>query len=100
MSTAETATTPGESSGTDEPTRAEYCVICCADIFAGAGERKALGRAEVTLTIDNADGALPIEYAEVSITRRLFFKRTAGNFWQKNDGAEWPRPGKHQNLMA
>ena len=38
MSTAETATTPGESSGTDEPTRAEYCVISCADIFAGAGE--------------------------------------------------------------
>ncbi|AZA11706.1 Chromosome partition protein Smc [Corynebacterium gerontici] len=41
-------------------------------IFAGAGERKALGRAEVTLTIDNADGALPIEYSEVSVTRRMF----------------------------
>ncbi|WP_297005535.1 chromosome segregation protein SMC [uncultured Corynebacterium sp.] len=41
-------------------------------IFAGAGERKALGRAEVTLTIDNSDGALPIEYSEVSVTRRMF----------------------------
>ena len=41
-------------------------------IFAGAGDRKALGRAEVTLTIDNSDGALPIEYTEVSVTRRMF----------------------------
>lgn len=41
-------------------------------IFAGAGDRKALGRAEVTLTIDNADGALPIDYTEVSVTRRMF----------------------------
>lgn len=41
-------------------------------IFAGAGGRKALGRAEVTLTIDNADGALPIDYSEVSVTRRMF----------------------------
>ncbi|WP_018351010.1 chromosome segregation protein SMC [Longispora albida] len=41
-------------------------------IFAGTTGRAALGRAEVTLTIDNADGALPIEYSEVSITRRLF----------------------------
>lgn len=41
-------------------------------IFAGAGARKPLGRAEVTLTIDNSDGALPIEYTEVSVTRRMF----------------------------
>lgn len=41
-------------------------------IFAGAGERKPLGRAEVTLTIDNTDGRLPIEYREVSVTRRMF----------------------------
>lgn len=41
-------------------------------IFAGAGDRKPLGRAEVTLTIDNHDGKLPIEYAEVSLTRRMF----------------------------
>ena len=41
-------------------------------IFAGTTGRPALGRAEVTLTIDNSDGALPIEYSEVSITRRMF----------------------------
>nr|WP_019815794.1 AAA family ATPase [Saccharomonospora saliphila] len=41
-------------------------------IFAGTSGRSPLGRAEVTLTIDNADGALPIEYTEVSITRRMF----------------------------
>jgi chromosome segregation protein len=41
-------------------------------IFAGTSGRAPLGRAEVTLTIDNSDGALPIEYTEVSITRRMF----------------------------
>ncbi|MGY1705789.1 chromosome segregation protein SMC [Geodermatophilus sp. SYSU D00697] len=41
-------------------------------IFAGTAGRPALGRAEVTLTIDNADGVLPIEYTEVSITRRMY----------------------------
>ena len=41
-------------------------------IFAGTTGRPALGRAEVTLTIDNSDGAIPIDYSEVSITRRMF----------------------------
>ncbi|WP_226352495.1 chromosome segregation protein SMC [Pseudonocardia sp. ICBG601] len=41
-------------------------------IFAGTSGRAALGRAEVTLTIDNSDGALPIDYSEVSVTRRMF----------------------------
>ncbi|MCW2523044.1 MAG: chromosome segregation protein, partial [Frankiales bacterium] len=41
-------------------------------IFAGTTGRAPLGRAEVTLTIDNADEALPIDYTEVSITRRMF----------------------------
>jgi chromosome segregation protein len=41
-------------------------------IFAGTANRPALGRAEVSLTIDNADGMLPIEFAEVTITRTLF----------------------------
>lgn len=41
-------------------------------IFAGTSSRGPLGRAEVQLTIDNADGALPIEYAEVTISRTLF----------------------------
>ncbi len=41
-------------------------------IFAGTPGRPALGRAEVTLTIDNSDGALPIDYTEVSVTRLMF----------------------------
>ncbi|MEO5833339.1 MAG: AAA family ATPase, partial [Nakamurella sp.] len=41
-------------------------------IFAGTADRQPLGRAEVTLTINNADGALPIDYDEVAITRRMF----------------------------
>ena len=41
-------------------------------IFAGTAARAPLGRAEVSLTIDNSDGALPIEYTEVTITRTLF----------------------------
>ncbi len=41
-------------------------------IFAGTSGRAPLGRAEVTLTIDNTDGALPIDYSEVSVTRRMF----------------------------
>ncbi len=38
-------------------------------VFAGTAARPPLGRAEVTLTIDNSDGALPIDYAEVTISR-------------------------------
>ena len=41
-------------------------------VFAGTASRPPLGRAEVTLTIDNSDGALPIDYAEVTISRLLF----------------------------
>ena len=41
-------------------------------IFAGTTSRPPLGRAEVALTIDNTDGALPIEYTEVTIARTLF----------------------------
>ncbi|MHA7270743.1 chromosome segregation protein SMC [Arthrobacter sp. HLT1-20] len=41
-------------------------------IFAGTSARPPLGRAHVALTIDNADGALPIDYAEVTISRTLF----------------------------
>jgi chromosome segregation protein len=41
-------------------------------IFAGTSGRAPLGRAEVSLTIDNTDGALPIEYTEVTISRILF----------------------------
>src|SRR6478735_5212741 len=41
-------------------------------IFAGTAKRPALGRAEVSLTIDNSAGLLPIEFSEVTITRVLF----------------------------
>ena len=41
-------------------------------IFAGTDTRGPLGRAEVILTIDNSDGALPIDYTEVTISRILF----------------------------
>ena len=41
-------------------------------IFAGSPGKPPLGRAEVTLTIDNSDGALPIEYTEVSVSRLMF----------------------------
>ncbi|GAA1318066.1 hypothetical protein GCM10009610_43540 [Pseudonocardia xinjiangensis] len=58
-------------------------------IFAGTSGRAALGRAEVTLTIDNSDGALPIDYSEVSITRRMF-----------RDGAgEYEINGSHCRLL-
>jgi chromosome segregation protein len=51
-------------------------------IFAGTSGRAPLGRAEVTLTIDNSDGALPIDYTEVSITRRMF--REGANEYEIN----------------
>ncbi len=41
-------------------------------IFAGTAGRAPLGRAEVALTIDNTDGALPIDYSEVTISRTMF----------------------------
>ncbi|OKI06743.1 chromosome segregation protein SMC [Streptomyces sp. CB02923] len=51
-------------------------------IFAGTTGRPPLGRAEVSLTVDNSDGALPIEYAEVTITRTMF--RNGGSEYQLN----------------
>ncbi|NDA82090.1 MAG: chromosome segregation protein SMC, partial [Actinobacteria bacterium] len=41
-------------------------------IFAGTSGKAPLGRAEVSLTIDNSDGALPIDFSEVTISRILF----------------------------
>jgi chromosome segregation protein len=41
-------------------------------IFAGTSKRQALGRAEVSLTLDNSAGLLPIEFTEVTVTRTLF----------------------------
>lgn len=58
-------------------------------IFAGAGQRAALGRAEVTLTIDNSDNALPIDFTEVSITRRVY----------RDGGSEYEINGAKARLM-
>jgi len=41
-------------------------------IFAGSGKRKAIGMAEVALTIDNSDGSLPLEFTEVTVARRSY----------------------------
>jgi chromosome segregation protein len=51
-------------------------------IFAGTSGRPPLGRAEVSLTIDNSDGALPIDYAEVTISRTMF--RSGGSEYALN----------------
>ncbi|MDT9683867.1 chromosome segregation protein SMC [Streptomyces sp. TRM76323] len=51
-------------------------------IFAGTTGRPPLGRAEVSLTVDNSDGALPIDYAEVTLTRIMF--RNGGSEYQIN----------------
>ena len=54
-------------------------------IFAGTAGRAPLGRAEVSLTIDNTDGALPIEYTEVTISRTMF--RSGGSDYAINGHA-------------
>ncbi|MGY9073162.1 MAG: AAA family ATPase, partial [Acidimicrobiales bacterium] len=41
-------------------------------VFAGTTQRAALGRAEVSLVIDNSAGLLPVEFTEVTITRTLY----------------------------
>ncbi|NUP75797.1 MAG: AAA family ATPase, partial [Sinomonas sp.] len=51
-------------------------------IFAGTAGRPPLGRAHVALTIDNSDGALPIDFSEVTISRTLF--RTGGSEYAIN----------------
>ncbi len=51
-------------------------------IFAGTSGRAPLGRAEVIVTIDNADGALPVEFAEVTISRTMF--RSGGSEYAIN----------------
>jgi len=58
-------------------------------IFSGTTSRAPLGRAEVVLTIDNSDGALPIEYAEVTISRTLF----------RNGGSEYAINGNLARLL-
>lgn len=52
-------------------------------IFAGTQARKSLGFAEVTMVIDNTDGKLPIEYSEVTVTRKLYRSGETGYFINK-----------------
>ena len=52
-------------------------------IFAGTQNRKSLGFAEASIVIDNSDGKLPIEFAEVVITRRIFRNGDSGYFINK-----------------
>jgi chromosome segregation protein len=58
-------------------------------IFAGTATKGPLGRAEVLLTIDNSDGALPIDYTEVTISRTLF----------RNGGSEYAINGESCRLL-
>ncbi len=58
-------------------------------IFAGTSTKGPLGRAEVQLTIDNSDGALPIDYTEVTISRTLF----------RNGGSEYAINGEGCRLL-
>ncbi len=52
-------------------------------IFAGTQNRKSLGFAEASLIFDNTDGALPIEYTEVTVTRRIYRSGETGYFINK-----------------
>ncbi len=58
-------------------------------IFAGTAARAPLGRAEVVLTIDNSDGELPVDYAEVTLTRTMF----------KGGGSEYAINGQSCRLL-
>jgi len=52
-------------------------------IFAGTQARKSLGFAEASIVIDNTDGALPIEYSEVTVTRKIYRSGETGYFINK-----------------
>ena len=52
-------------------------------IFSGTQNRKSLGFAEASLVIDNQDGSLPIEYNEVTVSRRLYRSGESGYFINK-----------------
>lgn len=52
-------------------------------IFAGTQNRKSLGFAEVSMVIDNSDQKLPIEYNEVTITRKLYRSGESGYYINK-----------------
>ena len=52
-------------------------------IFAGTQNRKSLGFAEASLIFDNSDGKLPVEYTEVTVTRKIYRSGESGYFINK-----------------
>ncbi len=52
-------------------------------IFAGTQNRKSLGFAEASIVIDNSDGKLPIEYSEVTVTRKIYRSGETGYYINK-----------------
>ena len=52
-------------------------------IFAGTQNRKSLGLAEASLVFDNSDGTLPIEYTEVTVTRKIYRTGETGYYINK-----------------
>ena len=52
-------------------------------IFAGTQNRKSLGFAEASLVFDNTDGTLPIEYTEVTVTRKIYRSGETGYYINK-----------------
>ncbi len=52
-------------------------------IFAGTQARKSLGFAEVSIVIDNSDSKLPVEYTEVTVTRKIYRSGETGYFINK-----------------
>ena len=52
-------------------------------IFAGTAARKSLGFAEASLVFDNQDGSLPIEYSEVTVTRKIYRSGETGYYINK-----------------
>lgn len=53
-------------------------------IFAGTQARKSVSYAEVSITMDNSDGKLPVDYSEVTITRRVYRSGESEFFINKN----------------
>ncbi|WFA09788.1 chromosome segregation protein SMC [Tissierella sp. Yu-01] len=53
-------------------------------IFSGTDKRRALGYAEVTITFDNSDGKIPVDYIEVAVTRRMFRSGESEYYINKN----------------
>jgi chromosome segregation protein len=62
-------------------------------IFAGTQARKSLGFAEASLVFNNEDGALPIEYSEVTVTRKIYRSGENGYFINKV-------PCRHKDILA